>query len=86
MLFSISPWTKRTARAIHKESKLYLWEAPRINDPEARFENMVAQELLRAVIFWNDMGIGNFWRHFIKNREQLEAGSFIAEKKLLWQG
>lgn len=79
MLFSISPWTKRIARAIQKERKIYLWDTPRIKDPGARFENMVAQELFRAVVSWNDMGFGNFSLHFIKNKEQLEVDFLIAD-------
>ena len=79
MLFSISPWTKRIARAIQKERKLYLWDTPRIKDPGKRFENMVAQELFRAVVAWNDMGFGNFSLHFIKNKEQQEVDFLIAE-------
>ena len=79
MLFSISPWTKRIARAIQKERKLYLWDTPRIKDPGKRFENMVAQELFRAVVAWNDMGVGNFSLHFIKNKEQQEVDFLIAE-------
>ena len=56
--FSIGPWTRRIARAIQKERKVYLWDAPRIKETSARFENMVALELYRAVTAWNDMGHG----------------------------
>jgi predicted AAA+ superfamily ATPase len=79
MLFSISPWTKRIARAIQKERKIYLWDTPRIKDPGAKFENMVAQELFRAVVSWNDMGFGNYSLHFIKNKEQQEVDFLVAE-------
>ncbi len=78
MVFSLSPWTRRIARAIQKEQKLYLWDAPRIKDPAARFENMVAMELYRAVSIWNDMGYGNFSLHFIKNKEQQEVDFLVA--------
>ena len=78
MAFSLSPWTRRIARAIQKEQKLYLWDAPRITDPAARFENMVAMELYRAVCTWNDMGYGNFSLHFIKNKEQQEVDFLVA--------
>ncbi|MEE4264842.1 MAG: ATP-binding protein [Desulfobacteraceae bacterium] len=78
MVFSLSPWTRRIARAIQKEQKLYLWDAPRIKDSAARFENMVAMELYRAVSIWNDMGYGNFSLHFIKNKEQQEVDFLVA--------
>ena len=78
LTFSIGPWTRRIARAIQKERKVYLWDAPRIKDTSARFENMVALELYRAVTAWNDMGHGTFSLHFIKNKEQQEVDFLIA--------
>ncbi len=78
MVFSLSPWTRHIARAIQKEQKLYLWDAPRIKDSAARFENMVAMELYRAVSIWNDMGYGTFSLHFIKNKEQQEVDFLVA--------
>jgi len=78
LIFSISPWTERIARAIQKERKVYLWDAPRIEEPAARFENMVAMELRRAVTSWDDLGYGQFSLHFIKNKEQQEVDFLIA--------
>lgn len=52
---------------------------PRIKDPAARFENMVAMELFRAVSMWNEMGYGNFSLHFIKNKEQQEVDFLVAD-------
>lgn len=79
LIFSIPTWTRRVARAIQKEQKLYLWDIPLIKDPGARFENMVAIELYRAVSLWNDMGYGRFSLHFIKNKEQEEVDFLISE-------
>jgi len=80
LCFSIGPWTLRIARAIQKERKVYLWDAPRIKEPASRFENMVALELYRAVTAWNDMGHGTFSLHFIKNKEQQEVDFLIANE------
>jgi predicted AAA+ superfamily ATPase len=79
LIFSLSPWTRKIARAIQKEQKIYLWDVPRIKDPAARFENMVAIELFRAVSMWNEMGYGKFSLHFIKNKEQQEVDFLIAD-------
>jgi predicted AAA+ superfamily ATPase len=79
LIFSLSPWTHKIARAIQKEQKIYLWDAPRIKDPAARFENVIAMELYRAVSIWNDMGYGNYSLHFIKNKEQQEVDFLIAD-------
>jgi len=81
LIFGISPWTERIARAIQKERKVYLWDTPRIEDPAARFENMVAMELWRAVTNWNDLGYGYFSLHFIKNKEHQEVDFLIANER-----
>jgi hypothetical protein len=80
LIFSIPSWTQRISRAIQKERKIYLWDIPRIKDPAARFENMVALELYRAVSVWNDMGWGRFSLHFLKNKEQQEVDFLLAEE------
>lgn len=79
MTFGLAPWTRKISRAIRKERKIYLWDSPRIKDPAARFENMVALELYRAVTLWNDAGHGRFSLHFIKNKEQQEVDFLIAD-------
>ena len=79
LIFSLTPWSRGIARAIQKERKIYIWDIPRINNPAARFENMVALELYRAVTIWNDMGWGRFSLHFIKNKEQQEVDFLIAD-------
>lgn len=81
LIFSIGPWTHKIARAIQKERKIYLLDSPKIEEPSARFENMVALELWRAVTSWNDMGYGSFSLHFIKNKEQQEVDFLIAKER-----
>ncbi|KPA11856.1 ATPase AAA [Candidatus Magnetomorum sp. HK-1] len=76
--FTIRPWSKKIARAVHKERKLYIWDVPRIKNPGAKFENMVAIELYRTIISWNDIGYGNFSLHYIKNKEKQEVDFIIA--------
>ena len=80
LVFSISPWTERVTRAIQKERKYYLWDVPRIPDPGARFENMVAIELWRAVTCWNDRGFGTFSLHFVRNKEKEEVDFLVANE------
>ncbi len=81
LVFSISTWTEKITRAIQKERKVYLWDTPRIKESSARFENMVALELYRAVTLWNDMGYGNFSLHFIKNKEKQEVDFLLANNR-----
>ena len=84
LLFSLTPWTRRISRAIQKERKIYIWDTPRIENPAARFENMVALELYRATTIWNDMGWGRFGLHFIKNKEQQEVDFLITNDNKPW--
>ncbi len=78
LVFRISPWTERIARAISKEKKLYLFNYPEIEEEGYRFENMVALELLRAIYNWNEYGYGDFTLHYIRNKEREEIDFLIA--------
>ncbi len=79
LVFSIPTWTGKIARAIQKEKKYYLWDYSRIENQAARFENMVACDLWRAVTLWTDLGLGNFSLHFIKDKEKREVDFLIAK-------
>ena len=81
LTFSIGPWTRGLTRATQKARKTYLFDYTLIDDPAARFENMIAVELFRAVRMWNDMGRGSFSLHFVRNREGQEVDFLIAEKR-----
>ncbi len=78
LAFAITPWTTKISRAILKERKAYIWDVPRINDEAARFENMVALELYRAVTLWSDLGYGQFSLHFVRDKEKREVDFIIA--------
>lgn len=77
LTFRISTWTKKISRAISKEKKLYLLNYPFIADSGARFENMAAVELYKAVFNWNELGYGNFNLHYIRNKEKEEVDFLI---------
>jgi hypothetical protein len=81
LVFSIAPWTRQVARATQKARKLYLLDYATIEDRAARFENMVAVELLRAVTMWNDLGYGPFGLHFVRNKEKEEVDFLVTEKR-----
>ena len=81
LVFTIAPWTRSVARATQKARKLYLVDYGLVENRAARFENMVALELLRAVTLWNDLGLGPFGLHFVRNKEKEEADFLITEKR-----
>lgn len=80
LVFLIRPWTKKISRAITKERKLYLFDYAHIPVPAARFENMVAVELLRAISHWNDLGLGNFDLRYLRNKEKEEVDFLITQE------
>jgi predicted AAA+ superfamily ATPase len=79
LAFRIPPWTPRIARAIQKERKLYLFMPPLIEESGPRLENQVALELWRALHVWNDLGLGTFSLHYVRNKEKQEVDFLLAE-------
>ncbi|PIU18142.1 MAG: ATPase [Elusimicrobia bacterium CG08_land_8_20_14_0_20_59_10] len=78
VLFTVSTWTKKVARSILKEKKLYLFNYTEITDAPVKFENMVALEIYKAVKFWNNAGYGRFGLHYLRNRDKEEVDFLIA--------
>jgi predicted AAA+ superfamily ATPase len=81
LLFSVKPWTVSISRSIQKERKIYLLDYALIEDQAARFENMVAVELMRAVSLWNDLGLGSYELHFLRDKEKREVDFLIVERR-----
>lgn len=79
LTFRIPSWTAKISRSILKEKKLYLFNFPVIEDEGARFENLVALELLRAVEVWNDLGEGKFGLYYVRNKEKQEVDFLLTE-------
>jgi predicted AAA+ superfamily ATPase len=77
-IFSLTPWSAGVSRAIREGQKIYLWDVPRVKDPNARFENMVALELCRGVSTWNELGYGRFSLNFVRTKDQLEVDFIVA--------
>lgn len=78
-VFVLTPWTRGVPRAIREGQKLYLYDYPRIADEAARFENMVAVELGRAVATWNATGLGRFALHFVRTKDQQEVDFLVSD-------
>ena len=52
--FRILPFGSPKIRAVKKEKKLFLWDWSQVSDPGARFENLVASQLLKYCHFIED--------------------------------
>ena len=79
--FRLSPWSRSIRRALTKERKFYLMNPAGISDPGARFENLVALELWRAVHHWSELGLGAFTLHYVRNKEKEEVDFLIARDR-----
>ncbi len=53
--FLISPFGSSKIKAIKKSQKMYLWDWSQVQEPGARFENMVASHLLKLCDYWQDV-------------------------------
>ncbi|HAK97192.1 MAG TPA: AAA family ATPase [Planctomycetes bacterium] len=78
--FRIPPYHRRVARSLRKERKLYLWDWTDIEDPGARFENMVAAHLLKAVHAWSDVGYGAFDLRYWRDKDGNEVDFVVTER------
>ena len=79
--YRLTPYSKRIARSLKKESKLYLWDWSQVSNPGARFENIVASHLLKAVHAWNDIGLGEFELQYWRNKEKQEVDFVLSNHR-----
>ena len=81
LCFRLRPWTGKIQRGLKKQTKLFLMDHPQIESSAARFENMVALELQRAVSSWNEWGWGTFDLFYVRNKDGQEVDFLITERR-----
>lgn len=77
--FLLAPYAKRISRSLKKERKLYLWDWSQLENPGARFENLVASHLLKVVHAWIDLGYGNYDLYYWRDKEKREVDFVITQ-------
>jgi predicted AAA+ superfamily ATPase len=80
-LFELRPFAGKLARTLRREAKVYLFDPSVIEEPGARFENVVALHLLKLVDAWNDRGQGDFTLWYVRDRERHEVDFLITERR-----
>jgi len=80
-LFEVRPYAGKLARTLRREAKIYLYDHTEIEDAGARFENVVALHLLKAVDAWNDLGQGDFALHYVRDKERREVDFLVTESR-----
>lgn len=85
VIFKVTPWTKNITRSLQKASKYYFFDNGQVNDINkgARFENLIANELLSAVHFEQDTKGRKLELHFLRNKDKDELDFAIVENKNL---
>jgi uncharacterized protein len=84
LVFRIPPYTKKIARSLTKENKLYFFDWTRISSSARRFENYIAVELKTLLESWVDAGFGNYELNFIRDRDGKETDFLIVKESQPW--
>jgi uncharacterized protein len=71
--YRIPPFGGKRIRAVRKERKLYFWDWSRIDNPGARFENMVAGHLLKYCHFIEDTEGHGMELRFLRDTDKREV-------------
>jgi predicted AAA+ superfamily ATPase len=80
----VRPYAKRVARAIRREPKIYLWDWSEIADDGRRFENMVANHLLKWCDFSRDFGLEPLGLHYVRDKERREVDFLMTRSGTPW--
>jgi predicted AAA+ superfamily ATPase len=71
-LYEVKPFHRSIPRALKKEGKIYFWDFSEVENNANRFENLVANHLLKACHYWTDTGHGSFELMYLRNKEKQE--------------
>lgn len=82
--FTIQPWHKNVARSLIKQPKVYLWDWSAVDDTGARYENLVASHLLKAVHWYNDKGLAHIELNYIRTKDQEEVDFLVVKDGQPW--
>jgi predicted AAA+ superfamily ATPase len=83
-IHEIKPYHTSIVRSLRKEGKIYMWDYGEVTDPAARFENLVANHLLKACHLWTDTGEGALDLCYVRNKEKQEIDFLIVRDRQPW--
>jgi hypothetical protein len=55
-----------------------------VDKPGARFENMVGCHLLKAVTWWQDLGLGEYGLHYLRTKDKREVDFLVSRQGRPW--
>ncbi len=79
--FRIPPFGSNKIRTLKKEQKLYLWDWSMVANPSARFENMVASQLLKYCHYMQDWEGYKMELCYIRDLDQREVDFIVIKDK-----
>jgi predicted AAA+ superfamily ATPase len=80
----VPPYAKTLTRALRKQPKVYLWDWSEVDQPGARFENLVAGHLHKACDAWTDTGKGIFSLYYVRDKEKREVDFLVTKDRKPW--
>lgn len=80
LFFRIMPYSTKLSRSIQKAPKYYFFDVPRVEEPGARFENLVALALYKEVLFRRDVEGQDYSLHFLRDKDHKEIDFLICFK------
>jgi len=83
-VFRIRPFTARAVRGLRKEPKCYLWDWSLVDDPGARFENMVASHLLKLCHWLEDVEGLDARLFHLRDVDKREVDFLVTLKQKPW--
>jgi predicted AAA+ superfamily ATPase len=81
IVFRVSPYSRNIARSILKEPKIYFFDIALVdNDEGAKFENLIALSLLKAIYAENDYLAQEKELHYLRTKDGTEVDFCISNK------
>jgi predicted AAA+ superfamily ATPase len=82
--FRISPFTHKAVRSLKKASKAYLWDYSIIEEEGPRFENLVAEHLLKMKHALEDREGYRIGLHYLRDASKREVDFLITHGEKPW--
>ena len=80
-LFRIAPYASTLGRTLRNEAKAYLYDWAEIDAEGARFENLVALHLLKAVRTWTALGEVRADLYYLRDKEKREVDFVVVANR-----
>jgi predicted AAA+ superfamily ATPase len=82
--FTVRPWHRNVPKSLRKQPKIYLRDWSTIPQGGARLENFVAAHLLKAVEWWQDIGLGSYGLFYLRDKQKREVDFLVMRDDEPW--